>query len=682
MIFKSLQLENIRSYEKLEIEFPKGAVLLSGDIGSGKTSILLGLQFALFGLQPGQKGASILRQGEDNASTCLKMEVDGEEIILERTIKKSKTGSITQDFNMITTQGKQEELSTSEMKERVITLLNYPKEFAKKSNLLFKFTVYTPQEEMKAIVQEKPEVRLDTLRHIFGIDRYKRIKENASILLQKIKESIKIKEILTSELNLLKEKLNTENENKISLTRETNNLNIEYQNLILTKQNSEEILTSLQKTLDEKRNLKSELEKLQILFQSKKDSESRIKKEIILMQKEILEEFNFSQERLDSVSELLDKHKKSIEEKNSRFLILNSQVSVLDSKKEQPLELKNKIISLENCPTCLQRVGQDHKSRIEKQTQYTIEEIDRELTDKIQQKQILIREIESEKELIKNYETDKSNLQQEKIKSEHQKTIQTKIQSEAYRLDRTTNEITELQTNLDQIQSKIETFSKSQEEFDKARQEFQNINEKARIKEILIATKNKELELLRIKLTELSEEIVKKEKIREEVNYLRGLQDWIQKNFITLIDITEKSVMVQIRNEFSAIFSEWFSLLVSDSLTVRLDEDFTPIITNQDYEIDYDFLSGGERTATALAYRLSLNQVLNSRSNIKTKDIVILDEPTDGFATEQIDKMRDIFEQLKAEQMILVSHEEKIEGFVDHVIRVQKDGTSKITTNS
>ena len=61
----------------------------------------------------------------------------------------------------------------------------------------------------------------------------------------------------------------------------------------------------------------------------------------------------------------------------------------------------------------------------------------------------------------------------------------------------------------------------------------------------------------------------------------------------------------------------------------------------------------------------SFNQVLNSMlSYIKTKDVVILDEPTEGFASEQIDKMRDIFEQLNAEQIILVSHEEKMEGFV------------------
>ena len=240
----------------------------------------------------------------------------------------------------------------------------------------------------------------------------------------------------------------------------------------------------------------------------------------------------------------------------------------------------------------------------------------------------------------------------------------------------------ELEKEIKELNEKIQTFSKYQEEFDSAKQDFQDINEKLRIKEITIATKNRELELLKIRLEELGEEIKNKEKIREDINYLRGLQDWVQKNFITLIDSTEKSVMLQLRNEFSAIFGEWFSSLVSNSLSVRLDEDFTPIITNQDYEIDYNFLSGGERTATALAYRLALNQVLNSKSNIKTKDIVILDEPTDGFATEQIHKMRDIFEQLNAEQTILVSHEEQIEGFVDHVIRVRKDGTSSIESSN
>ena len=49
MIIKSVGLENIRSYSNEKIELSSGSVMLSGDIGSGKSSILLAIEFALFG---------------------------------------------------------------------------------------------------------------------------------------------------------------------------------------------------------------------------------------------------------------------------------------------------------------------------------------------------------------------------------------------------------------------------------------------------------------------------------------------------------------------------------------------------------------------------------------------------------------------------------------------------------
>ena len=581
MIFKKLTIQNIRSYENLVIEFPKGSVLLSGEIGSGKTSILLALQFALFGLQPGQKGASILRQGSENAYACLELDIDNEIVTLERTVKKSKTGGITQDSNIITIGSSREELSTSEMKDRVIRLLNYPKEFIKKSNLLYKFTVYTPQEEMKTIIQEKPEVRLDTLRHIFGVDRYKRIKDNATILLQKIKESIKIKGILIAESNLLKEKFTQENENKITLAREVNNLNIEYQDLLVKKNNAEENLLSKQKLVDDKREFVSSLSKSEALLEGKKDMESRMKKEIGMMQKQIHEKIDFSEERLQNVLKILEEHKKNIEEKSLEFQKLMTQISILESKKETLSQLKEKITSLENCPTCFQLVEHNHKEKISKRSQFDIEELDRELEQKLIRKSEFARDIEKEKILIQEYELDKTNFQQNKIKYEHQRIIEIKIKSDAFVLDRTSNEIMELEDEIKQLKEKIQAFSESQELFDETKKEFQSINEIVRTKEILSATKNKELELLKLKLEELSTEIKAKDKIKEQIDYLRGLQDWIQEKFIMMINLTEKNVMAKLRNEFSTIFSEWFSMLVSDSLSVRLDEDFTPIITNR-----------------------------------------------------------------------------------------------------
>ena len=49
MILESIELKNIRSYDDQKIEFPKGITLFEGDIGSGKSSILMAVEFALFG---------------------------------------------------------------------------------------------------------------------------------------------------------------------------------------------------------------------------------------------------------------------------------------------------------------------------------------------------------------------------------------------------------------------------------------------------------------------------------------------------------------------------------------------------------------------------------------------------------------------------------------------------------
>ena len=204
MILKKIKLENIRSYENAELEFPAGASILSGDIGSGKTSVLLAIEFALFGLQPGQRGSSLLRNGKNRGSVALEIEIDNNTIVLERGLEKGKT--VSQSYAKIQINGVEQEISVTELKNKVLSLLNYPKEFAKKTNILYKFTVYTPQEQMKQIILEKPEARLDTLRHIFGIDKYKRVKENTDIFTVRLREQSREYEGRIKDLDDVKEK--------------------------------------------------------------------------------------------------------------------------------------------------------------------------------------------------------------------------------------------------------------------------------------------------------------------------------------------------------------------------------------------------------------------------------------------------------------------------------------------
>lgn len=679
MIIKKLKLKNIRSYKELEIEFPVGTILLSGDIGSGKTSILLGLQFALFGLQPGQKGASLLRQGEETASAKLNIEIDGEQIEIERTLKKNKNGSITQEDGSIIIGKEKYELSTSELKNRVISLLDYPKEFAKKSDLLYKFTVYTPQEGMKEIINERPETRLDLIRHIFGVDRYKRIKENAQIFLQRIKENVKVKESQIREINNLREKLVLASEEKIKVSKELLDHSTGLEKINFSKKELSDVISLLKQRLEEKAKFDIEKSKKEGELQGKRAIKIRLERDIGISNGQLSEKFDFKQESLDNINMLLLKHKRLLEELNSRFTDVSSKIYSYNAQKETATRLKEKVISLENCPTCFQSVTCDHKDKISKKTQFEIEDAQRELEQKIIERSQLLKDIDSEKEFIQKYEQDKMAAEREKIKFEHQKLIETKIKSDIIVLERTIQEIACLESEILSLSSQISKFEDSKKIYEQEKLKFDLIDLESRKLEIRLAEKRKEVEMLRKQVEEIGIEIAQKEGIRDQMAYLRNLQDWIEEKFLPLISLTETNVMITLRRDFSKIFNEWFSTLVSDALSVRLDEDFTPVITNQDYDIDYDFLSGGERTAVALAYRLALNQVINSMlSKLKTKDVIILDEPTDGFSEQQLYKMRDIFEQLEAKQIILVSHEQKIEGFVDTIIRIKKDGSSKI----
>ena len=64
---------------------------------------------------------------------------------------------------------------------------------------------------------------------------------------------------------------------------------------------------------------------------------------------------------------------------------------------------------------------------------------------------------------------------------------------------------------------------------------------------------------------------------------------------------------------------------------------------------------------------------------MQTKDVIVLDEPTDGFSEAQLDKIKDVLDQLAIPQTIVISHEPKVESCVDSIIRIFKEGgTSRI----
>ena len=99
MIIKSLCLINIRSYTVQRIDFEEGTTLLAGEIGAGKTTILLAIEFALFGIQrPTLLGTTLLRHGQKQGSVELTFEIGGKTVRIQRTLKRTNDTKIINHY--------------------------------------------------------------------------------------------------------------------------------------------------------------------------------------------------------------------------------------------------------------------------------------------------------------------------------------------------------------------------------------------------------------------------------------------------------------------------------------------------------------------------------------------------------------------------------------------------------
>ncbi len=680
MRIKKIKLENIRSYLKSEINFPEGSLLLSGNIGSGKSTILLALEFALFGLKGSLDAASILRNGKNSGSVELHFSITENEIIIKRTLKRVRD-RIENDYCEISINDKREVLSASELRQRVIELIDYPQEFLTKGRgLIYRYTVYTPQEEMKQILVEKADERLNTIRRVFGIDKYKTIIENSDILSRKLREEIIHGEGEISDLRNKVVELNELIKEKSEVVNRINNLK---PNLDVARENVNKVKSSIE-------NFEGEIKK----FYSLREDSTRINTEmsnILKNIKEKEEKLNLLIEEIKKVpNELYNVEQGDTEKLNSKeneialafnnkrkeILEIEKRISSLKTIKMHALNLKSKLLLLNVCPECGQEVTLTHREEVTRNKDDEINKCDEELGKLVLEKDSFEKECEKFENELLSLKSDMEKLREilYTIKGiDEKKRNVVELEDEIVNLK---FELERLNSESIIIGNKLLSYSDLEKNYDTERGRLDSAMKSERALEIELTELSKNLEIIDKQIQMLKEELMNKEKVKKTIERYRELREWVNGTFVELLMKIESSVMSKLYTEFNQIFQKWFSMLVDDeNLLIRLDADFSPIVEQNGYEIDYSYLSGGERTAAALAYRLALNQVINSLiSRIKTRDLLILDEPTDGFSYEQLDKMRDVLRELQIAQLIIVSHEPKIESFVDNIIRFEKEG--------
>jgi exonuclease SbcC len=564
-------------------------------------------------------------------------------------------------------------LSAAELKEKILEILGFNEPpNPKAQSVIYRYAIFTPQEEMKEILSKDADERLQTLRKALHIEDYQLARDNSEILAGYLKaqsgnlkasasdvedkrSSLKaVEDLITSDTETLGRR--TMAEQKLQDKVEDVNGRLEdlrAQKEVLIRVGA--MIPQLQKQLSDKLKEKEDakvdcddaskkLQPIEDEIHHRQEPKKPTEKSELQLTEE-LESLKLAHAGFEELTHAIDSKLHNYER------VLNNRVCPICDRPAEPLEFQEKITA-----EALEKEKIDKKVTASREAITTTEHLLRDLT-----------EYHHSQEILQGILKQAAMLQDRKT-------------SAVAREQQLSTEINELSNRLKEAQDESANLKAVSEKLGKLESERDDVDAKLKSIGKEISEIEAGLRLRNQMKEDLKREIEAKQNRISKANTLDEYTIWLKGYFAPTLENIEKHVMVSFQQEFNQLFQQWFGLLVEDATKeARIDEEFTPIVEQDGYEHDVQYLSGGEKTSIALAYRLALNMMVRKVSTSMQSNLLILDEPTDGFSREQLLKVRDILEEVACPQVIIVSHEKELESFANQIFRVSKEqGVSTI----
>jgi len=681
----SIEVGNFLSHSETKLDFEEGVTVFVGANGSGKSSMVDAITFALFGQHTRKSNKALIRRGTNQGYSKVNFTINQK--LYEAVRKIDSKGTLSAKF--LEKKGdKWVTLAVGERKQFGESMTN---EIESRIGLNFeklKIASIVQQGELNSIIKAKPKEFKELLNAIIGIDKL----DTASVLMKIIQRNFR--ELIQkkigyddSHIEIIKNDLeNIENEIKeaIPLQKE----------LKEKKKEGEKELTLLQNQLEKESPKEAKLKELQV---QKNDLMNYAREAILSAQQEILENerkikdcegcFEFNESKKDIETQLerfaseIESSTKKIQENYLKIERFKEQQSLAGK-----LELKDN-----RCPVCDSKV--EHLNPLFQVTH-------------LKQEIVLINDE------IKNLEDKKINVQNEKAKisKKLEKAIKAESTLQAYsiknseelklikqetlkqkkhiqNMPKTMNsgaliEVSLINSHTKMLYDKIlklenETkgfdsnkFIKLKNSFEDKRrrlsyidQQFGAISEKIKSGQKQINEKNhvlKELILVKQYLSEL--DVIQNNIFNRDGTVATSLRSWA----LRMISEKASEYLVMLNTKIQRIFLSEKTRDISISCYSR------------NSVLDLDSLSGGEQVSVALALRLGMSHLLGA-SNL---NFIILDEPTTHLDEIRRKSLVSVLAQLsnithlnssKPLQFIIISHDSEIfeDSAVDKIFKFE-----------
>jgi len=694
-LIKRIVLNNFLSHTDTSLEFHPGITVFVGHNGSGKSSIVDSITFALFDEHTRKSHKNLLTRGigsgyvnnETGSYVILefsigptnyriKRQIDSQgrltSVRLEQKVKNSNN-SLNMDQNERSIyrsiiSGERKQLGESVIhKTESIMGINYTK---------LQIAGVIQQGEISKIIDSQPKEFKELLNNMIGLDRLD-------------KSFINMHGVIEDFRKILREKTQGYDDNQINIL------------IKKTKDNESRFLQSKQSLnailieLSQKTETLNELEKQIEILEPKIAKLSEIRSLENTLLKYFQERSNSLKTEIDKLQRMIVDIKNAVRflrDKDEVFITIQMVSSELDELNSKVIKVEGEIGKLKGFTECAQKIQiKDGKCPvcnseiISLNQMFDISHINFEINKKIKEKQFLLSEISKlnkeemefkrkEKNIISaertllNYDFDNGESidslehKLDDLKKDYQSLSKLQLDTlininlSEYKLDDYSTNLIDIIQNMrnDVIEVDLNSYKQKKLTKNKLSAELVNIHNQRAILEktiVDIQSENSEFQTLITELSSAAKFISDLENIRSTVFNRDG--------------IVSSSLRTRALNLISTKASEYiniFNVGLSKVTLIEKPREIKVLCYGKRGEIDTVSLSGGEKVAVSLAIRMGIAFLMGS-SKI---DFIVLDEPTTNLDEERRRSFVKIISNVFSKgmsplsQMIIITHDEEI----------------------
>ncbi len=641
----SIELKNWKTHRDTRLRFSKGTNILLGQMGAGKSSIMDAISFALFGTYPAIQHKRVAvdeiimnrPEQEKNASVSLEFGIDGAAYSVQRNLELngSSKATITKDGAYLQSQPQR----VNEEIERILKV-DYD---------LFSRAIYSEQNRLTYFLELRPAERKKQIDELLGLDKFAMAQENATSLINRIKDIVSESEKAITQFDIKKLK-----EQHKALIDE----------VAKAAKEREGLMKELEIHEKKKDSLNEELEKTKKMYNKRialAKETAELKSKIGVIEKEIEKIKKKGVADKASLEKTLSGKRKSLdllvaEEKNaedSEKRSFEELAHLTASRNEQQKWLTELEKHLSKCPICERELSDEIKKKIVEEKSAVIAKLEEQTKGQKEENLKLRKKKEEANDAISKAKEELSKLEMESETAE-------RLEGYVADRDKSTKTLGEKEKELAAIKVDEESIDKMQKEFTQINVKIKECSTKidassAAEKEKASQAEEKKKEIVTIE--KMQEDAKNKKKSTESLAAFKDALAETQTMLRTRLIGSINEIMHEIWPELYP-YGDYQGLLLEPTADDYVLKVKTSRGENNGWANVDTIASGGEKSVACLAMRVAFALVL-----VPNLRWIILDEPTHNIDQQGLSKfvkaMNEVLPRL-VEQVFIITHDEML----------------------